>query len=133
LTLIQMAIMVGVVMERCAVCKVEETAICDSGVPICLKCLDARTKGRPPATEPQIRNALLHDILQATALNNEATKEFDSVIGQFPSGLAPDGAQRIRNASANLSIARKEMMRAHTRLNDFIERGIVPEDLKKSG
>ena len=68
----------------------EETALSDSGVPICLKCLDARTKGKPPATEPQIRYALLHDILQATALNNEATKEFDSVIGQFPSGLPPD-------------------------------------------
>ena len=25
----------------------------------------------------------------------------------------------------------KEMMKAHTRLNEFVERGIVPEDLKE--
>jgi hypothetical protein len=25
------------------------------------------------------------------------------------------------------------MMKAHTRLNEFVERGIVPEDLKRSG
>jgi hypothetical protein len=55
-------------------------------------------------------------------------------MGQFPSGLPyPDGAQRIKNASTNLTLARREMMRAHTRLNDFIERRVVPEDLKKNG
>jgi hypothetical protein len=30
-----------------------------------------------------------------------------------------------------LDSARTEMMKAHTRLNDFTERGIVPEDLKQ--
>ena len=40
---------------------------------------------------------------------------------------------RIHNVSRKLSIARDEMMRAHKRLNAFIEHGIVPEDLKPSG
>jgi hypothetical protein len=31
-----------------------------------------------------------------------------------------------------MDVARTEMMKAHARLNDFIERGIVPEDLKRS-
>ena len=50
---------------------------------------------------------------------------------QSPSGLPhPDGVQRIKNASDELSIARKEMTRAYARLTDYVERGIVPEDLK---
>jgi len=35
----------------------------------------------------------------------------------------PDGVQRIHNASGKLKAARDEMMRAHRRLNAFIERG----------
>jgi hypothetical protein len=41
--------------------------------------------------------------------------------------------QRIRNASHELTAARNEMMEAHHRLNEFLERGTVPEDLKRSG
>jgi hypothetical protein len=29
-------------------------------------------------------------------------------------------------------VAREEMMAAHNRFNDFVERGIVPEELKQS-
>ena len=53
---------------------------------------------------------------------------------RYPSGTPhPDGVQRIHNASHKLTQARDEMMNAHNRMNDFIERGIVPEDLKRSG
>jgi hypothetical protein len=72
--------------------------------------------------------------LRVTARTTEANREFDCVMDQFPCGLPhPYGAQRIKNASHNLSIARKEMVQAHHRLNDFLNRGAVPEDLKKSG
>ena len=55
-------------------------------------------------------------------------------MGQIPSGFPhPDGSQRIHNASRDLSTARKDLMRAHTRLDDFLKTGIVPEDLKRSG
>jgi len=55
-------------------------------------------------------------------------------MSQVPSGLPhPDGTQRIRNASRELFRARKEMMTAHRRLDNFIESGIVPEDLKWNG
>jgi predicted naringenin-chalcone synthase len=54
-------------------------------------------------------------------------------MGQIPSGLAhPDGVRLIKNASSSLSIARKKMMKAHSRLDEFLESGIVPEDLKRS-
>jgi len=128
-------------MERCAVCKAEETMLYESGVPICLKCADARakqqsapTQRKPPATEQEIRRVLLQDILELTARTNEATKEFEAVMGQIPSGLpSPDGTQRINNASSKLTIARKELMKAHTRLNEYLENGNVPGELKRSG
>lgn len=53
---------------------------------------------------------------------------------QIPSGLQhSDGTQQIQNASRRLSAAWDRMMNAHTRLNDYLERGIVPDDLKRSG
>jgi hypothetical protein len=54
-------------------------------------------------------------------------------MGQFPSGLPhPDGFQRIKNASNVLSAARQQMAAAHNRFSDYLNRGIVPDDLKKS-
>jgi hypothetical protein len=35
-----------------------------------------------------------------------------------------------RVAPLKLATARREVLAAHRRLNDFLERGIVPEDLK---
>jgi hypothetical protein len=81
----------------------------------------------------EIRTTLLRDVFEATARNNEATREFEATINQFPSGLPhPDGAQRIKNASDSLAVARKDKMKAHNRLNDFLGRGIVPDDLKRT-
>jgi len=55
-------------------------------------------------------------------------------MGKIPSGFPhSDGSQHIHNVSHELSTAGKDLMRAHTRLNDFLSRGIVPEDLKRSG
>jgi len=113
-------------MKKCAVCKVEETMLFDSGVPICLKCADARAKRnpqperKPPATEQDIRRTLLQDVLELTARTNEAAEEFRVVMERVPSGLPhPDGTQRIKNASDKLSTARKELMKAHRRLDEY--------------
>jgi hypothetical protein len=43
----------------------------------------------------------------------------------------PDGTQRIRNASNELTAEREAMMKAHNRLTDFLNTGIVPDDLKR--
>src|SRR5258708_17586792 len=111
-------------MERCAFCKTEETMLFESGV--CLKCADARTKRKPAATAQEVRTLLFQDLLGAAARNSDALRDFDEVTGQIPSGLpSPDGAQRIKNASNTLSIARKDMATAHHRLSDYLDRGIV--------
>src|SRR5665213_2206556 len=105
-------------MAQCAYCRAA-TELFDNGVPLCLECCEARTITRKPsATAHEIRTVLFQDLLGATARNSEAIREFDEVMGQFPSGLPhPDGVQRIRNASNALNIARKEMATAHNRLN----------------
>lgn len=114
-------------MVQCSFCKIE-TELYDGGVPICVKCFEEQN-----ASQQQTRNRLLDDTLEATALHNDAREEFESVMGQIPSGLAhPDGVRLIKNASSSLSIARKKMMKAHSRLDEFLESGIVPEDLKRS-
>ena len=121
-------------MAQCAYCETE-TFMFDRGVPLCIQCAEERdSKRKPSATAHEIRATLLQDLIGSTARNSEALREFDEVTGQFPSGLPyPDGVQRIKNASNKLSVARKEMGTAHNRLSDYLSRGIVPEDLKRSG
>ena len=121
-------------MAICAHCNTQETQLHENGVPVCLDCSEGRTKRKPPATEQQIRATLLQDIIELTARNEQALEEFEAVAGQIPSGLPhPDGVQRIKNASAKLATARQELMKAHRRLDEHIDRGTVSEDLKRSG
>jgi len=121
-------------MERCAYCKTKETALYERDLPICLECADSRTKRKPPEREQDIRRTLLQDVLELTARTDEATKEFEAVMRQVPSGLPrQDGAQPIKNVSNKLTTTRKELLKAHTRLNEYFERGVVPDDLKRSG
>ena len=117
-------------MALCINCKVTETELYEKGVPICRKCADA-PKRKPAATQQEIRNALLHNVLEATAQLNEARADFEASL--VPGLPHPDGIQRIKNTSNNLSIARKNMMVAHNQLDRFLQTGIVPEDLKRTG
>ena len=120
-------------MAECARCKAY-TQLFENGVPICLKCTEEREPKRKPPNGDQIRTALVNCIAQATARVSEANHKFSEAIGQFPSGLPhPDGVQRIKNASSELALARKEMMIAHKRFNEYVHRGIVSADLKRSG
>jgi hypothetical protein len=119
-------------MAECAFCKAQ-TELHDNGMPICLNCSDAGPKRKPPATDQQIRSTLLQDILELTARISEATREFEAIIGQ-PSGLPhPDGVQRIKNASNKVSTARKELMKAHSRLDKHFGSETIPEDVRRNG
>lgn len=118
-------------MAACAYCGAE-TELYENGVPICLKCSDEReAKRKPTARATEIR-AILHDnLIQATKRTSEALQQFEEAANQYPSALPPpDGVQRIKNASNALAIARKEMATAYNRLDDYLGRGIVPDDLK---
>lgn len=110
-------------MARCACCQTE-TELYSGGTPICVPCADLSPDKRAA------RAKLLHDLHEATLRAEAATAAFAAISGDIPSGIPhPDGIQRIHNATREMDAARKEMMTAHTRLNDFIER--VPEDFKQ--
>jgi len=121
-------------MAQCAYCQTE-TQLHYGDTPICVKCSEEReVKRKPPLTQNEIRRVLVDGIVKATARVSAANEGFSATMSQFPSGLPhPDGVQRIKNASHELSAARKEMMRAHQRLNEFIDTGVVPDDLKQTG
>src|SRR6266853_2271550 len=120
-------------MARCAFCKAE-TFLFDNDVPICLECADKReVKHKRLEMERQVNTILIHDVTEAKERAHAASDAVDAIVADVQSGLPhPDGTQRIINASRKLSAARQEMMRAHERLHDFLTRGIIPEDLKKT-
>jgi hypothetical protein len=121
-------------MAQCAFCKAD-TELYDGEVPVCIKCSNARAAKRMPAEmERQIRTTLIQVLTEATVRANTASEAFSAVMSEIPSGIPhPDGVQRIHDVSRDLSAARKEMIRAHSRLNDFLVRAIIPEDLKRGG
>ena len=119
-------------MAKCAYCQAETEKYDGGDVPVCIECQDRdETKRKPFDSEHQIRNALHDEIWAATERAWEASEAFIAITGKIPSGIPhPDGVQRIRNASHDLSCARAELMRVHNRIQDYLIRGIVPEDLK---
>jgi hypothetical protein len=81
---------------------------------------------------PQLRDSLFQALIRATARANAAAKALNAATTkQFQTGRAK-GILHIRQASEDLEAARKELGRAHNRLNDFLSRGIVPDDLKRA-
>jgi len=105
-----------------------------NSVPLCLNCAESSSVKRKPPNGDQIRTTLVGQIAEATEQVSLANQTFTDVIRKFPSGLPhPDGIQRIKNASRELEFARKQMLKAHRRLSEFLDRGIVPEDLKRVG
>jgi len=115
-------------MAECSYCKAE-TELHDNGAPICLVCAVAKDGTIQDSSGVQL--TLLEEVRQATDRANTAAESFSSIIERIPSDVPhPDGVFRITQASRELSTARAEMMVAHRRLNDFISRGVIPEDLK---
>src|SRR6202035_976902 len=103
-------------MQQCARCRAEMQHY-DNGLHICPGC--------------SVREVLTQEVLEATANKAEAFRKFEAIMLNVPSGLPQsDGIQRIKNACNELSIARKEMGLAYARLSDYVERGIVPGNLK---
>ena len=119
-------------MVRCAFCKAKEADQSEYGVPICHDCFNI---GEPKSKKASSdRRTILVNVLAQTTFQVEvASAEFNSLMKDIPSGLPhPDGAQRIKNASRKLSAARLTHGTAVNRLNDYLSRGIVPENLLAS-
>jgi hypothetical protein len=114
---------------QCAFCDAELPESAE--LPICAKCSTEHEARRTcPVSAQEIRFALIQELVDATVREKAASDEFNTALGQFPSGLPhPHGSQLIQSASCKLMAARKNMGRAHSRLNDFLDRGIIPADL----
>ena len=68
----------------------------------------------------------------ATERADAANAAFHALMRDIPSNVPhPDGSQRLHNASRELTVARQAMMETSLRLNDFLNYGIIPEDLKR--
>ena len=116
---------------ECIFCQAQ-TELYVNSVPVCITCSETRQyKRKPPTRENSVLNILHRDLDVATERASAAAATFDAVTSEIPSGFPhPDGTQRIHNASREMSQARVGLMIAHNRLNDYLARGIVPDDLK---
>jgi len=84
--------------------------------------------------EKRVTTNLFRDLDEAIKHSDKANNAFKAVLSNIPNGDPhPDGTQRIRNASSELTAAREATMKAHNRLTDFLNTGIVPDDLKHRG
>ena len=120
-------------MAECAYCRAE-TQLYKNGVPTCLQCDDFREPKSKKNYSLSVYDALVRELTEARLRLESATMEFNAVTSDIPSFVPqPDGTQRIHNASRALKAAHDEMIMAHNRLNAYLERGTVPEDLKRSG
>jgi hypothetical protein len=115
-------------MALCAYCKTKQTNLSEDGSSICLSCAEIRNYGIT------IQVVLTEALSEATKDADSAFADLTTIIGDIPSALPqPDGAQRIHNVAAKLAVARHKLAEAQTRLTNYLDRGIVPEDLKRSG
>jgi hypothetical protein len=79
----------------------------------------------------RVHDALRDEFEAAKRRMNLASMKFNEVVRDIPSGLPhPDGTQRIQNVGRELEDAREKLAAAIVRLNDFVSREIVPEDLR---
>ena len=114
-------------MTQCVFC-LTDTELYDAGSPICVQCSEASPQARVA------RSKLFRDLSEAIKRADAASAEFLGVTSEIPNGLPrADSVQRIENAAHKLSATRNEMMTAHNRLSEFLEHGILPDDLKRSG
>ncbi len=119
-------------MAKCIHCG-SETELFNNGVPVCVKCVNEREANpKNRLSEKQVHTVLTEQLADASARLKEASSAFTAVIAEIPSGVPhPDGSQRVQNASGELSNARRRVMDAQNRLNDYLSQGVVPDDLKQ--
>jgi hypothetical protein len=114
----------------CGYCK-SETELFDRGMPVCLDCANRLGTKQHSSTAKDNLARLQRELKAATVRAHEATDAFNAIMGDIPSSVPqPDGTQRINNVYRELSFARREMMRAHSRLTDFLDNGVIREDLE---
>ena len=121
-------------MANCIYCG-SETSLYQSKIPLCAECAgatDTRQSKPAPLHNDYVRRVLQLEVAETSARAETAAADFKGIIGSIPTGIPhPDGTQRIHQAAHILSNARKDMMQAHSRLDDFLRSGVLPEDFKR--
>jgi hypothetical protein len=107
-------------------------------VPVCVACSNDLEAGRDPGRRDapldhvEILRTLKSELASARWQVEEATREFNAVMRDVPSGIPhADGLQRRLNVSKRLTDARESLANAHDRVNEFLVRGTIPEHLRK--
>lgn len=121
-------------MTICVFCESEAKLVID-GVPTCEECCGKRdAELSKPKTDGQIRADLHREVLASTARAHAASETLIAIMRDIPSGLPhPDGSQQIQNAAGALAAARSEVMKAHSRLTEFVTRGVLPAEWEPGG
>lgn len=111
-------------MARCSYCG-GQTELYEGGIPVCTPC-----SGAPVRPKRTIHTRLMEQLAEANAEHSATAAAYNEVMWNIPSAIPhPDGVQRIRSISRELSIAKKRLATAHSRLTDFLDTGDIPEDL----
>jgi DNA-directed RNA polymerase subunit RPC12/RpoP len=120
-------------MPECAYCKAE-TELFVSNVPVCTQCSEKRAiRQKPLMSDAEIRNILHREFQRAEEFARAAIAAYDAAADMPTALRQKEGAERLHKASRDVSIARIGMMKAHNRLDDYLSRRIMPEDLKRTG
>jgi hypothetical protein len=115
-------------MAECSYCG-QETELHQGGMATCINCT-TRPVILDPDTFPSIHRRLAQEVAHSATELAAITRTHNEIMGDIPSGLPhPDGVQRIHSISTQVAIVRENMKRAHSRLNDFLESGTIPQDL----
>lgn len=117
-------------MTDCKICGAE-TELFLNGTPLCLACSAASSAPPEAATNTvRVQRILEHDYTRGAERAKAALLNFQGVMGDIPSGIPhPDGAERIRQARRELLLSQENYLKANKRLQEFLVRGIVPDDL----
>jgi len=78
----------------------------------------------------EIEDILSGEVKRARNNQKEAGARFKQIAGDIPSLIpAPDGAMRIHQAGAEYRACLEDLRKALNRYNDFVAKGIVPDDV----
>jgi hypothetical protein len=81
----------------------------------------------------RITRILTSELAQDYSRHTAASKRFDDLVKEVPSGLPhPDGCERIHAAGRDASVTLEAYVFALRRYADFSVHGIVPDDLATS-
>jgi hypothetical protein len=109
----------------------EESKLYESDVLLCLHCVEHR--GENPKTITPVGAALTRGLAEATIRVTSASMEFNAVSSYVPNSVpTPENTQRIKDAAHVLVLAREDLTEAQNRLDDYLNYGVVPIDLKRS-